>query len=72
MHTLISERKIFLSAGVFDVLSAKIAEAVGFGAVVLSGFAASASYLGEPDIGLLTQTEILDLARRICRAVISR
>ncbi|WP_287153502.1 isocitrate lyase/PEP mutase family protein [Candidatus Solincola tengchongensis] len=69
MHKLISEGKIFLSAGVFDVLSAKIAEAVGFRAVVLSGYAASASYLGEPDIGLLTQTEVLDLARRICRAV---
>lgn len=37
--------------------------------MVLSGYAASASYLGEPDIGLLTQTEVLDLVRRICRAV---
>ncbi len=66
MHELVSQGKIFLSAGVFDVLSAKIAEAVGFRIVVLSGYAASASHLGEPDIGLLTQTEILDLARRIC------
>ena len=69
LHPLIRDHKVFLSAGVYDVLSARIAEAVGFRAVALSGYAASASYLGEPDIGLLTQSEILDLARRICRAV---
>jgi methylisocitrate lyase len=69
VHPLIRKGKIFLSAGVYDVLSARIAEHVGFRAVVLSGYAASASYLGEPDIGLLTQTEIIDLARRVCQAV---
>ena len=69
LHPLLAEHKILLSAGVFDVLSAKIAERAGFQAVVLSGYAAAASYLGEPDFGLLTQTEILDIARRICRSV---
>jgi methylisocitrate lyase len=69
LNALIRNHKIILSAGVYDVLSAKIAESVGFRTVVLSGYAASASYLGEPDIGILTQTETLDLARRICRAV---
>ncbi len=69
IHPLIRERKIILSCGVWDVLSAKIAERVGFQSVVVSGYAVSASYLGEPDIGLLTQTEILEVARRICQAV---
>lgn len=69
LHPLLAEQKIFLSAGVYDVLSARIAERAGFSAVVLTGFGASAAYLGEPDFGLLTQTEILDIARRICRAV---
>ena len=69
LHPLLAEHKIFLSAGVYDVLSAKIAERAGFRSVVLSGFGAAASYLGEPDFGLLTQTEILDLARRVCSAV---
>ena len=68
-HPLIEESKILVSAGVWDVLSAKIAERAGFHTVVLSGYAVSASYLGEPDFGLLTQSEILDVARRICRAV---
>jgi methylisocitrate lyase len=69
MHPLLDERKILVSAGVWDALSAKLAERAGFSTVVLSGYAVSASYLGEPDFGLLTQTEILDVARRVCRAV---
>ncbi len=69
LHPLLAEHRIFLSAGVYDVLSAKLAERAGFRSVVLTGFGAAASYLGEPDFGLLTQTEILDLARRVCRAV---
>jgi len=69
IHPLVKEHKIFFSAGVYDVLSAKIAEQAGFRSVVLSGYAASAAFLGEPDIGLLTQSEILDIAKRICHAV---
>ncbi|HJO23711.1 MAG: oxaloacetate decarboxylase [Myxococcota bacterium] len=68
-HPLIEESKVLISAGVWDVLSAKLAERAGFHTVVLSGYAVSATYLGEPDFGLLTQTEILDVARRVCRAV---
>jgi methylisocitrate lyase len=68
-HPLIADSKVLVSAGVWDVLSAKLAERAGFSTVVLSGYAVSASYLGEPDFGLLTQSEILDVARRVCRAV---
>jgi 2-methylisocitrate lyase-like PEP mutase family enzyme len=68
-HPLIADRKIFVSAGVWDVLSAKLAERAGFSTVVLSGYAVSASHLGEPDFGLLTQSEMLDVARRVGRAV---
>lgn len=69
LHPLLAEHRIFLSAGVYDVLSAKLAERAGFRSVVLTGFGVAASYLGEPDFGLLTQTEMLDLARRVCGAV---
>ena len=68
-HPLIEASKVLISAGVWDVLSAKLAERAGFHTVVLSGYAVSASYLGEPDFGILTQSEILDVARRVCRAV---
>ena len=69
VHPLVKQNKIVLVAGVYDVLSAKIAERAGFHSVVVTGFGVAASYLGEPDFGLLTQTEVLDTARRICNAV---
>jgi 2-methylisocitrate lyase-like PEP mutase family enzyme len=68
-HPLIRDRRIMVVPGVYDVLSAKIAERAGFSSVVLTGYGVAASYLGEPDFGLLTQTETLDVARRVTAAV---
>ena len=69
VHPLIAQGDIFLVAGVYDALSAKLAERAGFHTVVVTGYGLSASLLGEPDFGLLTQTELIDAARRICNAV---
>ncbi|MBM4447019.1 MAG: isocitrate lyase/PEP mutase family protein [Chloroflexi bacterium] len=69
IHPLIEKGEIFFTAGVYDTLSAKLAERAGFKAVVVSGYAVAASLIGEPDIGLLTQTEILDVSRQIINAV---
>lgn len=55
--------------GVYDALSAKLAAEAGFGSVLVSGYCLSATRLGEPDFGLLTQTEVLDAAARIVAAV---
>jgi 2-methylisocitrate lyase-like PEP mutase family enzyme len=68
-HPLVSEGRIVVIPGVYDVLSAKIAERAGFPSVVLTGYGVAASHLGEPDFGLLTQTDILDVARRVTAAV---
>lgn len=58
-----------LTTGVYDPLSAKLAEQAGFSAAMLSGYSVAATYLGEPDFGILTQSEILDVARRTVRSV---
>jgi methylisocitrate lyase len=55
--------------GIFDTLSAKIAERVGFPMGFVSGYSVAATSIGEPDMGLLTQTELIDRARRICMSV---
>jgi methylisocitrate lyase len=55
--------------GVFDALSARMAERAGFPLAFVSGYAVAATAIGEPDVGLLTQTEMIDQARRICGAV---
>jgi len=46
-----------------------MAERVGFRLVFVSGYAVSATLIGEPDFGLLTQSEVIDRARQICRSV---
>src|SRR3954452_20544169 len=59
-------------AGVFHCLSALVAREAGHTDMFLSGFAASASVLGVPDFGYMTQTEMADAARRVCHAVADR
>lgn len=68
-HPVIREGRVLVIPGVYDALSAKIAERSGFPAVVLTGYGVSATYLGEPDFGILTQSEMLDVARRVISAV---
>jgi 2-methylisocitrate lyase-like PEP mutase family enzyme len=55
--------------GAYDALSARVIKAAGFSAVYMTGFGTSAGRLGRPDAGLLTQTEMVDNARRIASAV---
>jgi len=55
--------------GVWDAWSALMARRAGFDTVFVSGFAVSGTLLGRPDAGLLGQTEVADVARRVCAAV---
>jgi 2-methylisocitrate lyase-like PEP mutase family enzyme len=54
--------------GIYDGLSAKMAEQSGAEAVVLSGFALSAALLGQPDAELYTMTEVRGALRNIFSA----
>jgi 2-methylisocitrate lyase-like PEP mutase family enzyme len=56
-----------LMAGCFDALSARLAADAGFDGLFLSGYCTAATLLGLPDFGYLTQTEMADVARRVCR-----
>ncbi len=55
-------------ASVFDPISARIAEDLGFEVGMLAGSVASMTVLGAPDLILLTLTEFAEQAHRICRA----
>jgi methylisocitrate lyase len=61
------ERDTVLMPGVYDALTARIAADVGFDVVFISGYSVSASRLGEPDFGLVTQSEMAEAARTVCR-----
>jgi len=60
---------IIAAPGAPDSLSARLVEQAGFEAIYMTGFGATASRLGRPDIGLLTQTEMTTHARDMARAV---
>lgn len=57
----------FVCMGAHDPLTARIAETEGAKAIYVSGFALSAVLAGAPDFGVLTQTEMFEAVRRICR-----
>ena len=63
------KKKTLLVPGVYDCLSALLAQKVGFKAIYLSGGALSVSRLGKPDIGLLTLDDVVQTARAIKSAV---
>ncbi len=56
-----------IASSVFDPVSARIARHLGSEVGVLGGSVASHTVLGAPDIVLLTATELVEQARRICR-----
>ena len=69
VHRILNEVDALAFPGVFDTLSARIAHQVGFPMAFISGYSVAATAIGEPDLGLLTQTEMTDRARRICMSV---
>ncbi|WP_246107353.1 isocitrate lyase/PEP mutase family protein [Puniceibacterium confluentis] len=70
MRQLLTAPDILAVPGAADALTARVIAAAGFGAVYLTGLGATATRLGMPDLGLMTQTEMAEHARSICRAVV--
>ncbi len=65
MHSLkarLSQPGLVSAPGVFDMISAKIADGMGFDALYMTGYGAVASYLGLPDAGLATYTDMVGRA----------
>lgn len=69
LRELLARPGIIRSLAPHDVFSARIMEQAGIELLFLGGFGASASLLGLPDTGLITQTEIVEAARRMTSAV---
>jgi 2-methylisocitrate lyase-like PEP mutase family enzyme len=67
VRNLLNEDRPLVLGGVYDALSTRIADRAGFEVLFVGGFSVSATLLGEPDFGYVTQTEMADVARRLCR-----
>ena len=68
MRAILEGDRCIYPASVFDPLSARIAEEIGFEAGMYAGSIASLAVLGAPDLILLTLTEFAEQALRINRA----
>ena len=64
LRALLAESEPVVAPGAFDCLSARLIEAEGFHAVYMTGFGTAASYLGQPDVGLLGMSEMVDQASK--------
>jgi carboxyvinyl-carboxyphosphonate phosphorylmutase len=67
-RAILNGRDCVRPASVFDPLSARIAEHLGFEIGLFAGSMASLTILGAPDLVLLTASELVQQAQRICRA----
>ena len=70
LRNLLKKPGIVVAPGAHDAFTARIIEQTGgFQAVYMTGSGAAMSLLGEPDIGLLTMTEMVTHARNLANAV---
>ena len=68
LRKLLSGDQVLLAPFTYDAFAARIGEEVGFNAIYMSGFGVSMSK-GVPDIGLMTQTEMIESATYIAQSV---
>ena len=69
LRQLLAQKGIIVCPGVYDCLSAKLAEKAGFQMVLITGAGVAASILGYPDVGITTMTEVLTQTRNIVRSI---
>lgn len=65
----LQQPNILLAPGIYDALSALVAEQAGFEALYLSGASIAYTRLGRSDVGLTTYTEVEDTLARITERV---
>ncbi len=69
LRSLLEDDQPVVAPGAFNALFARLIEEAGFDAVYLSGAGVANSLLGQPDLGLVTMSEMVMVAERICEVV---
>jgi len=67
LKQILKAGEFIVAPGVFEMISARIADQMNFQALYMTGYGATASYLGLPDAGLAAYSEMVDCARRIAQ-----
>jgi carboxyvinyl-carboxyphosphonate phosphorylmutase len=69
LRELLVQRDILVAPGAYDAFSARLIAQAGFPAVYMTGFGTAASVLGQPDVGLLTMSEMVSRAAALAAVV---
>jgi 2-methylisocitrate lyase-like PEP mutase family enzyme len=69
LRQLLNRPGLLVMPGCHDAISAKLCQQAGFASAFMSGFAVSASRIGQPDTGLISYAEMLNQGQNICQAV---
>jgi 2-methylisocitrate lyase-like PEP mutase family enzyme len=69
LRALTNDGGIHVLPGVYNAITAKIAESAGFELVGVSGYGVSASLIGKPDVGLTTCSEVVMVSGYVVDAV---
>jgi 2-methylisocitrate lyase-like PEP mutase family enzyme len=65
LHQNLQQNKLIVAPGVHDMVSLRLANTFGFGAHYMTGFGTVASYLGLPDAGLASYTDMVGRVRQM-------
>lgn len=68
MRELLARKRLIAAPGVFDMISVRIASRIGFECLYMTGYGTVASYLGLPDAGLATYTDMVNRVGAFCSA----
>jgi 2-methylisocitrate lyase-like PEP mutase family enzyme len=69
MKKLLQEKEYILTFGIHNAMQAMIVERAGYDVVYMGGYDTTVSMLGLPDVGLITETEMVTNARYIAKSV---
>ncbi len=69
LRSLLAGPDLLVAPGAYDALSARLIAQAGFPAVYMTGFGTAASVLGQPDVGLLTMSEMVARASALASVV---
>jgi carboxyvinyl-carboxyphosphonate phosphorylmutase len=69
LRRLLAGPELVTAPGAYDALSARLIAQAGFPAVYMTGFGTAASVLGQPDVGLLTMSEMVNRAAALAAVI---
>jgi carboxyvinyl-carboxyphosphonate phosphorylmutase len=67
LRAALRKGSVVVAPGVYDLISARVADRMGFDAIYATGYGSVASALGLADVGVATYTEMVDRVGRIAQ-----